>query len=764
MNKKLYLQLIIISMINMISFCLSAATVHLDDYWNGSANNLQSAFTSAENAAGNNGTVQLSSKTYLSTGTIVIKKTITIQGTGKNSTIVKINGATNKGVFEVEADNVTFRDMTLDANGSAKHGIRTGKNDLPPASKNLSCYNLKVINHTSHGLWPGGGNALDGLYVEGCDFHSDYDNAYPHIFIANRKWSSNPMNSMEPFIIKNCTFSGKGDGTLNAANSVEFDGGNDDVNKATDLQGSLVTGCTFEKTAKWQISWVECKNVSVTHCTFEGTLGTQAFAQPIHLEQYCDNIVISDNVIHQNNPDSDHIWAGGSDHGTPVPGPANCKIINNTFTGTARYGYYDGVSTTANGNLIANNDLSGATFSKETIKIKGSNNAVTCNKGVATNQVYFYGGSNNSFTPYSSACEGNQSPESVGFNNPPTTVISIDSISATIDYVAHENRHVVAILHKPTGEWMAVGKQVVAAGSGSIDITIALSEDLQAANDYKLICAIRPVGGNFNSNIDAKEHLFDVVEPVIQTPFSGLPIDLPNKVQAQDYDLGGEGVAFHDTDNINSGNQYRADGVDIEITPDTNGDYNIGWINTGEWLEYTVNVTVSQNYHFYTRMASPTGAGQFSIAVDGQDVSGAVAVPNTGHWQTYSTIAIKNINLTAGIHVVRITALQNGFNFNWWSAWPGNNARLAAIKSSLEELEVGCYPNPTSGIVNLIGLESFGSHVSIIVANITGYQVIHMNVPVRPNTQVDLSGVVPGEYILQVLGEHSSKSLRLSIK
>src|SRR6516225_2269816 len=76
----------------------------------------------------------------------------------------------------------------------------------------------------------------------------------------------------------------------------------------------------------------------------------------------------------------------------------------------------------------------------------------------------------------------------------------------------------------------------------------------------------------------------------------GGPTALPARIQAEDYDTGGENVGYYDTTPGNSGGQYRQDDVDIETTTDTGGGYNVGWIAAGEWLQYTVNVATSGTY------------------------------------------------------------------------------------------------------------------------------------------------------------------------
>ena len=72
------------------------------------------------------------------------------------------------------------------------------------------------------------------------------------------------------------------------------------------------------------------------------------------------------------------------------------------------------------------------------------------------------------------------------------------------------------------------------------------------------------------------------------TPYSGTAVALPGTWQAEDFDNGGEGLAYHDADAANSGGAYRQTGVDLEAASE--GGYDVGWISPGEWLAYTVNV------------------------------------------------------------------------------------------------------------------------------------------------------------------------------
>jgi hypothetical protein len=154
------------------------------------------------------------------------------------------------------------------------------------------------------------------------------------------------------------------------------------------------------------------------------------------------------------------------------------------------------------------------------------------------------------------------------------------------------------------------------------------------------------------------------------TPYSGTPIALPGTIQAENYDRGGEGVAYHDTTSGNSGGVYRADGVDLQDAIDTGGGFKIKSAVAGEWLKYTVSVAAADTYTFTTRVASSGAGGTFHIEVNGVDKTGSIAVPNTGSWQTWLTLPKTGIALSAGPQVIRLVFDTNGAsgltgNFNW---------------------------------------------------------------------------------------------------
>lgn len=147
-----------------------------------------------------------------------------------------------------------------------------------------------------------------------------------------------------------------------------------------------------------------------------------------------------------------------------------------------------------------------------------------------------------------------------------------------------------------------------------------------------------------------------------QSPYPGPSAHaIPGTIQAENFDNGGQGVAFNDIDATNNGGQYRTTAVDIETCSE--GGFNVGWIATGEWLEYTVNVTAG-TYTLSARVSTATSGKTFHVELDGVNISGAIAVPNTGGWQNWQTVSVTTTALTAGTKVLRLVFDSGDFNVN----------------------------------------------------------------------------------------------------
>lgn len=155
-----------------------------------------------------------------------------------------------------------------------------------------------------------------------------------------------------------------------------------------------------------------------------------------------------------------------------------------------------------------------------------------------------------------------------------------------------------------------------------------------------------------------------------QFPFEGTPAEIPGIIEAERFDDGGEGVAWHDSSVENEGGAYRDTAVDLASADDEAGGYTVGWIGAGEWLAYTLDVRSSGTYTVSARVASAGVGGTFHLEVNGLDQTGPIAVPDTGGWQSWTTAVRGGVHLTAGRQVLRVVMDTVGpsqavGNINW---------------------------------------------------------------------------------------------------
>ena len=158
-----------------------------------------------------------------------------------------------------------------------------------------------------------------------------------------------------------------------------------------------------------------------------------------------------------------------------------------------------------------------------------------------------------------------------------------------------------------------------------------------------------------------------------RVPYTDLFI--PGIIPAAYYDIGNNGISYSDTEymrvssdesqnNGNNGWSLRNDGVDIQPEDNNPSGHTVGFIATGEWLEYTVEITESAEYTVSARVASNNSSGAFRIRIDGRIVGNDVQVSSTGGFQSYQDIFVARENLDAGTVTLRIEMLAGGFNIS----------------------------------------------------------------------------------------------------
>jgi Carbohydrate binding module (family 6)/Right handed beta helix region len=135
------------------------------------------------------------------------------------------------------------------------------------------------------------------------------------------------------------------------------------------------------------------------------------------------------------------------------------------------------------------------------------------------------------------------------------------------------------------------------------------------------------------------------------TPYLGTPAAIPGTVKVENFDNGGQGLAYFDATPGNTGGAYRSGDVDIEVS--SAGGYDVGWVSAGEWLKYTVSVAATGTYSVIFTVASQGQGGTFHLEMNGTNVTGPLTVPNTGGWQSWQTVRA-TASLNAGQQVARL--------------------------------------------------------------------------------------------------------------
>ena len=111
-------------------------------------------------------------------------------------------------------------------------------------------------------------------------------------------------------------------------------------------------------------------------------------------------------------------------------------------------------------------------------------------------------------------------------------------------------------------------------------------------------------------------------------------------------------------------NYAAMSGVQTAASGDTGGTNLVGWIDAGDWMDYTVTLPETRRYDIQLRVASPFSGKQLQLQSGGSTLA-TVNIPNTGGWNTWQTITVPNVLLVAGTQTLRIYALTDGWNLNW---------------------------------------------------------------------------------------------------
>lgn len=190
-------------------------------------------------------------------------------------------------------------------------------------------------------------------------------------------------------------------------------------------------------------------------------------------------------------------------------------------------------------------------------------------------------------------------------------------------------------------------------------------------------------------------------------------------------------------------------GLQLETTTDAGGGQNIGYTNTGDYLDYRIRVKKTADYRMSVREACLSKAGK--ITVQQLDKNGTlqntvnIDIPVTGGWQTWNTIE-STIRLNEGTGILRIKILQPEFNLNWYFF---NEIIPDTVID--EEKEIRIYPNPTRNKLNIDIPKSKGQRKRLSIHAVNGRIVREQDlIPADEKYETEIGSLGAGMYIVEL--------------
>lgn len=98
----------------------------------------------------------------------------------------------------------------------------------------------------------------------------------------------------------------------------------------------------------------------------------------------------------------------------------------------------------------------------------------------------------------------------------------------------------------------------------------------------------------------------------------------------------------------------------VELEDCSQGGQNVGYIESGDWMSYSISVPQAMKYELTVDAASESGGGQITFSCGGNTL-GTLDISATGGWQNWQQFKV-TLELPAGESDLKLNAKQGGFN------------------------------------------------------------------------------------------------------
>ncbi len=216
-------------------------------------------------------------------------------------------------------------------------------------------------------------------------------------------------------------------------------------------------------------------------------------------------------------------------------------------------------------------------------------------------------------------------------------------------------------------------------------------------------------------------------------------IAIPGKFEAEDY--------------------LYMNGMQEEECTDEGGGVNMAYIDSGDWLEYSINVPKSGSYVIKARTAANALTGSFELRNEEGNTLITVQTPKTGGWQNWETVISESFELSAGVQLITIYSLAREFNLNWFEISPS----VTLGTSDNNVLGYHIYPNPvTDGALTICSDIDDQFHIRIF--NLQGKQMLSKILNTESSSRViDTSSLKSGLYIMRIEREGSFSNIKFMV-
>jgi hypothetical protein len=201
------------------------------------------------------------------------------------------------------------------------------------------------------------------------------------------------------------------------------------------------------------------------------------------------------------------------------------------------------------------------------------------------------------------------------------------------------------------------------------------------------------------------------------------------------------------------------------------GGQNLGSFDANDWTSYNINIATAGTYTVSFRVSSIYAGKTLRFEKDnGSTLLATITVPNTGNWQTWTTVSA-TATMPAGAYAVGLTTYTGGLNINWFEITGPTGARLASkqqfnVKANMTKIvnpvksmkALSFYPNPMKNNVN-IG-DEIDQPTKLQIVDYKGKVVMDKTLR-KGEKEINVSDLMPGTYIIKLSNSKFSKTERV---